>query len=144
MREDDGLPGCHRVTVATLLLKAARRRGRRLQITEWPGGDVGSTDLKVGAPALAAVLRGAAYVPLAPVGGRVPPAVTLPWGSRVRLRAGAEAAVIVTGPAYVRKGYWALEVVEVFQGKAAESTAEERARQLLRVGYRPRSSVVVR
>jgi hypothetical protein len=144
LRLEDGLPSCHRVTVATLLLKAARRRGLRLEITEWPGGAVGSSELELGASALEAVLRGAAYVPLAPVAGRVSPEMTLPWGSRVRLRAGAEEAVIVSGPAYVRKGQWALEVVEAFEGPQADTKAERRAQQLLRVGYGPRSSMPAR
>jgi hypothetical protein len=112
-----------------------------LGITEWPGGAVGFSNLKLGTPVLKAVFRGAAYVPLGPVTGRVPPEATLPWGSRLCLRAGTAVGLIVTGPAYVRKGQWALEVVEAFEGKGAELRAERHARQLLKEGNGPRESV---
>ena len=32
-------PSCHRATVAGLLLKAAHRKGVRLRVAEWPGGE---------------------------------------------------------------------------------------------------------
>ena len=141
LREEDGLPSCHRVTVAALLLKAARRRGIRLQVTEWPGGEPATSDLKVGGRELKAVLRGAAYLPIAPVTGRVPAFASLPWGSRVSVGHGADRRVMVTGPAYVRNGQWALEVVEAFEGKGAPARAERHARRLLKEGYGPRESV---
>ncbi len=114
----------------------------RLQITEWPGGVPVSADFKVDAPELKAVLRGAAYVPMAPVAGRVPALASLPWGSRVAMGRGTERRIVVTGPAYVRKGQWALEVVEAFEGTGAESRAERHARRLLKEGYGPRSSIL--
>jgi hypothetical protein len=62
----------------------------------------------------------------------------------VQLGGGAEPHVVVTGPAYLRKGQWALEIVEAFEGKAAEARAERRVRQLLKVGYGPRHSAAVK
>ena len=110
-------------------------------MTEWPGGEPASVDLKVSDPEMKAVLRGAAYIPMGPVAGGGPLLASLPWGSRVRLGGGAQRCVMVTGPAYVRKGQWALEVVEAFEGKGAESRAERHARRLLKEGYGPRESV---
>ncbi len=132
------------MTVASLLLKAARRRGKRLEIVEWPGGKPQSIDLKVSDPVMKAVIRGATYVPVAPVTTRVPELAGLSWGSRVRLYSGTDRRVIVSGPAYVRKGRWALEVIEEFGGKAAKTRADRRAQQLLKVGYGPRYSTSTR
>jgi len=39
-------------------------------MTEWPGGEPASVDLKVSDPEMKAVLRGAAYIPMGPVAGR--------------------------------------------------------------------------
>ena len=36
---EDGRIACHRTCVATLILKAARRRGQPIEIVEWPGSE---------------------------------------------------------------------------------------------------------
>jgi hypothetical protein len=61
LREDDGLPGCHRVPVTGLLWKAVRRRGLWLEVVQWPGGAPKTVEL-LGTPALAkAVKAGTRY-----------------------------------------------------------------------------------
>lgn len=84
------------------------------EIAEWPGGTLQSTELKISQKTLKSVIQGARYVPVAPIGRR--------------------------GPAYVRKGWWSLEVDSQFEGKTAKGQAVRRSRELLRVGYGPRSS----
>jgi hypothetical protein len=39
-------PNCHRTEVAGLLLKAAHRKGVRLTVAEWPGGEPRTAKLR--------------------------------------------------------------------------------------------------
>ena len=56
---------CHRTAAVDLLLKAARRNGRRLSVVEWPGGEPQTADLQVSDKVIGDMLRGATRVPLA-------------------------------------------------------------------------------
>lgn len=42
---------CHRTTVAGLVLAAARRRRKPVEIVEWPGGEVGDRPVQIEVPA---------------------------------------------------------------------------------------------
>jgi hypothetical protein len=58
-------PGCHRVTVAGLLLKAAaHQKDVRLTVAEWPGGEPRVAELRTSPQVVKQVLRGATRVPL--------------------------------------------------------------------------------
>lgn len=56
---------CHRSTVARLVLKAAKQRGIRVEIVEWPGGEPKQISLAVTPRDLAAVRKGRVTIPLA-------------------------------------------------------------------------------
>jgi hypothetical protein len=55
---------CHRSTVARLVLKAAKQRGIRVEIVEWPGGEPKQISLAVTPRDLAAVRKGRVTIPL--------------------------------------------------------------------------------
>src|SRR6516225_1529510 len=57
-------PNCHRAAVAGLLLKAAHRKGVRLTIAEWPGGEPRIDKLRTSPQEVKKVLRGASRVRL--------------------------------------------------------------------------------
>ena len=59
-----GKIACHRSTVATLVLKAATKRGIQVEVVEWPGGDPKRIDLEVTPKDFAAVRKGRMTVPL--------------------------------------------------------------------------------
>jgi hypothetical protein len=100
---------CHRTVVASLLLKAARRRRLALQIVEWPGGEPQSIDLAVADLAAQKLLRGGRSIPL-------PPKVSLtefaglPWGTVVRVSSPRYEFPVMAGPARYGSGKWYLPV----------------------------------
>lgn len=75
---------CHRVEVASLLLRAAAKRKVALTICEWPGGLPVSRTLAISGRNVERLHRGSKSISL---GIRQPPAevLRLPWGSIVRL-----------------------------------------------------------
>jgi hypothetical protein len=109
-----GRPGghdrCHRVEVASLLLKAASQRNVSLSIGEWPGGqpqvgtlrvtDLQATKLKSGATK--SIVLGKRQPPIQLLG--------LPWGSIVNLRSPSSAGRVIADPAVYRGGKWLLPV----------------------------------
>jgi hypothetical protein len=60
----EGKIGCHRTTVARLILKAAKNRRKQLRVVEWPGGSPGKIDLEVTPRIFASVRKGRMTVPL--------------------------------------------------------------------------------
>ena len=111
-----GRPGrhdqCHRVEVASLLLKAAAKRNVSLTITEWPGGQPQSRALKIDDLQLEKAKTGARYVPL----GRRQPRLellALPWSSRVRLMSSKSCVQAIADPAVYRSGKWLLPITSV-------------------------------
>ena len=107
--------GCHRATVASLVLEAARIRGLPVQIVEWPGGEprLKDFDIQLSAPAFDKVCRGAASIPLE---GPVPLAemASVPWLSLVAVHEkGNEQQPplhFLTGPARYKAGGWYLRI----------------------------------
>lgn len=107
--------GCHRVTVARLVLEAAQRRKIPLQVVEWPGGepDVRGLEIQLSAAALDKIERGSSSIPLHPPISLAEMAGT-PWYSLVSIRcAGDKTPVpvrLVTGPARYKKEGWYLPI----------------------------------
>jgi hypothetical protein len=93
-------PNCHRATVAGLLLKAAHHKGVRLTVTEWPGGEPRTAELRVSPQVVKKVLRGATRVPLAKLSQKDRLKFNaLPWCSRLKLLSDESSLAIVSGPA---------------------------------------------
>jgi hypothetical protein len=135
---------CHRVQVAKLVRRAAQARGVALETVEWPGGEVDSLDLHVSDTTLRAIQRGRAYLPLAePV--QLARVAGLAWGSRTRLRSGAEELTAVTGPARFQRGGWSLPMLKVFaHGEGDGAVATKWADAFRREhGYVPQAVVPV-
>lgn len=108
-----GRPGahdrCHRVDVASLLLKAAAKRNVSLSIGEWPGGQPQARTLEVSDLQAAKLNSGVRNIVL---GKRQPPVelLRLPWGSIVDLRSPCGSGRVIADPAVYRGGKWLLPV----------------------------------
>lgn len=115
----DGKISCHRTTVARLLLKEARKRGTRLQVVEWPGGEPKHTELGVTPEVFDAVRRGRMSVPL---GKRAALAAFagMPWCSIVTLASRGEKLHRIVGPAIVQRGEWVLPVLFLYFDPATD------------------------
>jgi hypothetical protein len=61
----DGKVACHQTTVASLVLKAAAKRGILVKVVEWPGGEPKRIELDVSPKDFTAVKKGRTTVPLA-------------------------------------------------------------------------------
>jgi hypothetical protein len=106
----DGVLACHRVTVAELVLKAARRGSPPIEIVEWPGGEPKHIELDVTPEVFAAVRRGRKSVPL----GKKPDLAEvagLPWCSSVTLKSDGETLHRVVGPAIQQPDQWVLPIM---------------------------------
>jgi len=137
---DDGLPSCHRVEVARLLLMSARKQGLRIEPSEWPGETPVSLRVRASDSQKKALANGARYIPIGSVDARLPAMAVLGWGSNVHFETREESWSVVTGPAYVRQGQWRLEVIgETFTGKEAKTSARNFGDSFLKTGYAPRS-----
>jgi hypothetical protein len=131
---------CHRFTVASLLLDAARARGVSLTVSEWPGGEPETRELVL-TPTQVVRTNNTTSIPL---GKKLPASglATLPMGSIVLARPRRGAVVsFLTGPAEFR-GEWKLPQYAV--GDAGDSTGQSLAELAteLRAAYRanPRSA----
>jgi hypothetical protein len=106
-----GEVSCHRAVVADLLLEAAKKRRLKLEVAEWPGDDPVYTVVDADAEQERALSKGLRYVPIGLANGPVPPLATLGWGSQVNFRSDSASRLVVTGPAYIRKSKWHLEIL---------------------------------
>lgn len=111
---------CHRSLVADLLLDEARRRGERVEVIEWPGGEPRDVPL----PDLPVPSRGAANLALPGEPGS--DLCGLPWGSL--LRVGHPGTRLVSGPARCHGGRWQLPIFATMPDDAPDETAEAAAR----------------
>lgn len=109
--------GCHRVPVAGLVLEAASRRRRPVQVVEWPGGEAQLEGLEVelSRAAYDKVRRGASSIPLEEPFSLAKMAA-VPWYSLVTILQKGEKAppelLLLTGPARYKKGGWYLPIYE--------------------------------
>jgi hypothetical protein len=100
---------CHRVEVASLLLKAASKRNVSLRIGEWPGGQPQAGTLRVSDLQATKLKSGARSIVL----GKRQPSIELlglPWGSIVNLRSPSSAGRVIADSAVYRGGKWLLPV----------------------------------
>jgi hypothetical protein len=104
---------CHRTTVASLVRKAATRRGILVKVVEWPGGEPKRIELNVSPKDFAAIKKGRMTVPL---GRKVDLAefAGLPWCSIATLHSGRESLHRVVGPAIFQTIGWVLPVLYLF------------------------------
>jgi hypothetical protein len=101
---------CHRHVVANLLLKEAERAGRRIRITEWPGGAPTRTRVRVTEAIYKGVCGEILNVRLS--SQNMPrDLVGLPWGSIVDVVSGKTSIPIISGPAKFQNG-WLLPIWE--------------------------------
>jgi hypothetical protein len=106
---------CHRHVVANLLLKDATRMGRRISVTEWPGGKPIRTSVHVTEAVYKRVCGKIWNIRLS--NQTVPrDLVGLPWGSIVDVVSGKESIPIISGPAKFQKG-WLLPIWEWHEAK---------------------------
>jgi len=107
-----GRLACHRVVVAELLLKEARKRRLAIELSEWPGEKPVSLRVKASELQEKAIDKGLCHIPLGSVEGRIPSMAVLGRGSGIRFETSGGWRTIVTGPADVQKGEWRLAVFE--------------------------------
>jgi hypothetical protein len=133
-------PGCHRATVAGLLLKAAaHQKDVRLTVAEWPGGEPRVAGLRTSPQVVKQVLRGATRVPLPKKDRRE--FAALPWCSRLKLSSDESSVAIVSGPAKIGRE-WFLPILGPKISKETDTLAslQKTAARLRRSGrYIPRS-----
>ena len=136
--ERDGEPCCHRRLVADLLLEAARKANKSLEVEEWPGGEPQAIEIEEDS-----MPRYGVYYPL---GSDMPEAgaTTLPVGSTVQVAVGDELLdAFGTGPAEFRKGQWWLPIYRwpIEEGKdILESISTEANSMRKSLGTLPRTS----
>jgi hypothetical protein len=135
-------PNCHRAAVAGLLLKAAHRKGVRLTVAEWPGGEPKTDELRTSPEEVKKVLRGASRVRLPKLSLKDRRKFAeLPWCSRLRLSSDESSVAIVSGPAKIGQE-WFLPILGPELRKETDTLAslQKTASQLRRSrGYTPRS-----
>ena len=107
---------CHRHVVANLLLKEAKRVGRRIRITEWPGGAPTRTSVRVPEAIYKGICGKILNVRLS---SQTMPRdlVGLPWGSIVDVVSGEGSIPIISGPAKFQNG-WTLSIWEQHDANA--------------------------
>jgi hypothetical protein len=134
-------PNCHRTAVAGLLLKAAHRKGIRLTVAEWPGGEPRTAELHTSPKVVKKVLTGAIRVPLPKLSQKDRRKFTaLPWCSRLKLSSDESSVVIVSGPAKIGRE-WFLPILGPELRKETDTLAslQKTASRLRRSrGYTPR------
>jgi len=101
---------CHRTEVGSLVLEAARKRGRRVKVEAWPGGEPKRIELDLQPKDFAAVKKGRWTVPL---GEEFDLArfAGLPWCSIATLQSGSETLYRIVGPAICQTSGWALPIL---------------------------------
>jgi hypothetical protein len=95
---------CHRHVVANLLLKEAKRTGRQIRISEWPGGKPTRTSVRVTEAIYKGICGKILNVRLS---SQTLPRdlVGLPWGSIVDVVSGKGKIPIISGPARFHNGW---------------------------------------
>lgn len=130
----EGEIACHRTTVAGMVLKAAKKRGERVEIVEWPGGEPKQIDLDVTPQVFAALRKGRMTVPLSKQAALADVA-GLPWCSIATLHSDGEKLHRVVGPATRQQNQWALPVVFYYFDPATGLADYEKEAEKLRKGW---------
>jgi hypothetical protein len=90
---------CHRHVVAKLVVKCAKACGVDATAIEWPGGEPSQIEIDVPVAVFRSIARGSQTTLPLPASMTVGAATALAWGTIATLRAGAEHAAILVGPA---------------------------------------------
>ena len=106
----NGEIACHRTEVASLVLKAATKRGIRVKVEEWPGGEPKRIELDLSPKDFTAIKRGRWTVPLGDLDDLARFA-GLPWCSIATLHSGENTLHRVVGPAISQTNGWVLPVL---------------------------------
>lgn len=104
-------PLCHRVIVADLIKKAARKKKKTVQIIEWPGGEPKYIDMKVKEDDFKKISSGPKSITL---GKKIDHTIYagIPWGSIARIKSGDKQMEKMTGPAKFERDTWQLPVLK--------------------------------
>jgi hypothetical protein len=107
---DKAVISCHRYVVGSLLLKAAKKRGVKIEVVEWPGGEPIHLDLNVHPDVFIAVAKGCKK--MIPVGKSLSltEIAEAPCGSVATLHSGNQELHRFIGPAQWHYGGWQLPV----------------------------------
>jgi hypothetical protein len=103
---------CHRTKVAKLVARAAKRRGVRIEIEEWPGSMPAKSpvaSIRVGDAELRKVRNGAKSIGLTARQASMA-LEALPWGAMVELVSGRDRQLVSVGPAQYRARQWQLPI----------------------------------
>jgi hypothetical protein len=130
---------CHRVVVAELLLKEAKKRRIAIELSEWPGQEPVSLRVKANESQEMAIAKGLCHIPLGSKEGRIPSLAVLGWGSDVRFDTSDGSRTIVTGPADVQRGQWLLGAFEDASNLGKTETSALSRTFVKRAGYGARS-----
>lgn len=103
----DGRLACHRTSVMQLLMRAARREERLLQVVEWPGGKPGHVDFNLEPELFSTIAKGRMTIPRQRADVELR---GLPWGSIATLRCGDDTIHRIVGPALRQTEQWVLPV----------------------------------
>lgn len=131
---------CHRVEVASLLLKAARQRNVDLTIAEWPGGNPKRITHELTDHEAEKILHD--NLRNLPLGRRLPSAeiLALPWSSPVRFHAPHRSFYALADAARFEAKQWKLPLVEDAQTGTRETLARKAARDRRTFGLDARQS----
>jgi len=121
----NGRVNCHRTTVATWTMLAAKRRGLSVEIVEWPGGEPSLIDLGVGREEFGALLLGRLSIPAK--GMSLAESAGIAWGSTARTHYDDQQMTAVTGPAQFHRRHWQLPVLFWSQNKNLTDTRRKGA-----------------
>jgi hypothetical protein len=98
---------CHRFAVAKLVGKEVGKRGSKVEIIEWPGGEPTSLEFLVPDTLLKQARSGRRSLPLSePVD--MATFAALPWYSCVKLKSDQDSLQFLSGPAIFSRGRWHL------------------------------------
>lgn len=103
---------CHRKRVGDLALKAAERRGLKLEVVEWPGGDPKDVDcpsIHVSEDIYKDILRGRKTIPLGGNDAKYLYA-SLPWGTILNVKSKGRNLPVSVEPARCDASGWALPI----------------------------------
>ena len=118
-KQEDCAMSCHRRRVCTLLLGAARRRGIRLKIMEWPGSKPADLEIPLTRSSFSKVKLLSSSVPLPKKYD--PSQLQGPgWGSVVKLTSGEESIYRLVGPVQWRHSRWNLPIVQWYRDPATK------------------------
>jgi hypothetical protein len=136
----EGERACHRDRVSALLVRFARRLGRRVRVVEWPGGRPRHLEQEVSEAVFKALGRNGLWsFPLEGAFDRAEMA-SLPHGSVVTARSAGERKHLVCGPAQVTAGAWSLPVFAWYLGTPLDEALARGRQHRARHGFRARRS----